>query len=108
MESDASNNRIITAVRIRPFSNDEVAAQHSRVARLGPVVGDVVVLNPTFFESADQSRRELSERVFSYDHSFQSPPSSSSDQEEIYKKVGQPIVQSCLDGVNCSLFAYGV
>ena len=110
METDDANNRIVTAVRIRPFSEEELAAERSGVARIGSAAGDIVILNPTFLESADQSscRRELSERVFSYDHSFQSQSSPScSDQADIYKKVGQPIVQSCLDGVNCSLFAYG-
>lgn len=116
MEVDAddrlvdTNNRIVTAVRIRPFSREEVAAQRAGVARVGAAVGDIVVLNPIFFESSDQSaaKRELSERVFSYDFSFQSQASpAASDQAEIYKLVGHPIVQSCIDGVNCSLFAYG-
>lgn len=106
METDA-NNRIVTAVRIRPFSAEEKRADNNGVARLGCAAGDIIILNPNFFESTDQSAemRVLSERVFSYDHSFQS--SASSDQADIYKRVGQPIVQTCLDGVNCSLFAYG-
>lgn len=84
METDA-NNRIVTAVRIRPFSEEEKKAADSGVARLGAKAGDIVILNPIFFESSDQTagKRELSERVFSYDHSFQS--SSSSDQADIYK-----------------------
>ena len=109
MEDD-SNNRIVTAVRIRPFSTEELEGKRNAVARLGPAKGDIVILNPTFFESTDQSatKRELSERVFSYDHSFHSANSpATSDQADIYKRVGFPIVQTCLDGVNCSLFAYG-
>ena len=106
---NSEDNRIITAVRIRPLSKEEKAAGRRVVAQIGSSQGDIAVVNPSFLDSSDQSaaKRDLNERVFSYDHSFQKKENALSDQAEIYNQIGKPIVKTCLEGVNCSLFAYG-
>jgi hypothetical protein len=109
---DDDSNRIITAVRVRPFSAKETQEKKHLIVSLGDGIGDVNILNPKFF-SLNQSEKErpLHERQFSYDFIFWSLPhvnsSRFSGQLEIYERVGKPIIRNCLAGLNCSLFAYG-
>lgn len=106
------SNRIVTAVRVRPLSATETQEKKQLIVSLGDGKGDVIILNPKFF-NLNQSEKEkpLHERQFSYDFMFWSIPhlnsSRYSGQLEIYEKVGQPIIRNCLAGLNCSLFAYG-
>jgi hypothetical protein len=47
---------------------------------------------------------------FYYDHSFCSMDRTSpnyASQEFVFSKIGLPLVDRCMDGYNCCLFAYG-
>jgi hypothetical protein len=74
--------------------------------------GEIVLLNPVFFESKNQSEklRKLEERRYSCDHPLWSVDSSHPDystQQDIFNLIGKPLVLDALEGLNCSLFAYG-
>lgn len=111
-ESGNDSNRVIAAVRIRPRSAAEISDDRKVVVSLGQRDGDLTILNPRFYLSKAQSEEEkkLNERTFSYDYSFWSVNKQDPeyyDQQQIYEKIGRPIVHSALEGLNCSLFAYG-
>ena len=57
-----------------------------------------------------QAGHSHSSLVFCYDHSFwsfeQLSPNYSS-QEDIYQKIGRPLLEKSLEGFNSCLFAYG-
>ena len=63
--------------------------------------------NETIVHQEGHSRSSL---VFCYDHSFwsfeQLSPNYSS-QEDIYQKLGRPLLEKSLEGFNTCLFAYG-
>jgi kinesin family member 11 len=92
VQSRAVNVQV--AVRCRPLNDREVrAGEHA--ALVCPSGRDEIVL----------TRRQTGARHQSYafDHVF--GPGSS--QEEVYKKLLEPIVQDVLNGYNCTVFAYG-
>lgn len=108
---------ILTAVRIRPLNTREVGA-HSRVVLSSPgfMSQGIQILNPVFFKSSTQTDklRKLEEREFSFDHTFWSLEGGNgvdfdeyATQQDIYEKIGKPIIENALAGFNSSLFAYG-
>lgn len=112
-EQHDSSNRIVTAVRVRPLSLQEINDGKKLIVSLGNGEGDINILNPKFF-NLNQSEKEklLHERQFTYDYMFWSIPNIYSNrfsgQLQIYEKVGKPIIRNCIAGLNCSLFAYGM
>ncbi len=66
---------------------------------------EIGVVNPTY-KSADTPAR-----YFTFDHAFWSVDKTNTTlyagQEEVFAKIGVPILNNCLMGYNCSLFAYG-
>ena len=110
--SNGDSNRVITAVRIRPVSLHELEQNCHVIATTSLIDGEVNIVNPTFFDSRNPNDRlrKLEERKFVFDHSFWSVEEKHPDyctQEHVYNKIGKPIVQKALSGLNCSLFAYG-
>ena len=110
---------IITAVRVRPLNLQEIGS-NSRIIVSNPgfMSHDIQIINPIFFKSSNQSDklRKLEERKFSFDHTFWSlgdfgdglDSFEYSNQEDIYEKIGKPIIRNALSGFNSSLFAYGM
>jgi hypothetical protein len=75
-------------------------------------LGEIILLNPVFFESKNQSEklRKLEERKYLCDIPLWSVDKTHPDystQEDIFNLVGKPLIQDTLEGLNCSLFAYG-
>lgn len=71
-----------------------------------------MLLNPVFYESKSQSEklRKLEERKYLCDIPLWSVDKTHPDystQEDIFNLIGKPLVQDTLQGLNCSLFAYG-
>jgi hypothetical protein len=108
---------ILTAVRIRPLNTREVGS-NSRVVVSSPgfMSQSIQIINPIFFKSSTQTEklRKLEERGFSFDHTFWSLDGEHgvdndeyASQEDIYEKIGKPIIQNAMSGFNSSLFAYG-
>ena len=86
-------------MRIRPFLNDEVKRNRRCIISMKD--------NETTVHQDGHSHSSL---VFCYDHSFwsfeQLSPNFSS-QEDIYQKLGRPLLEKSLEGFNTCLFAYG-
>ena len=64
-----------------------------------------MVGNQTFIDNGKGRRHN-----WFYDHSFNSFDRAAPEyasQEIIFEKIGLPLVDRCLDGYNCCLFAYG-
>lgn len=108
---------ILTAVRIRPLNTREIGS-NSRIIVSNPGFQSqgIQIINPIFFKSSNQTDklRKLEERGFSFDHTFWSLAGGNgvdkdeyASQEEIYNRIGKPIIQHALAGFNSSLFAYG-
>ena len=96
--------RILTAVRVRPLSSAEIAAGAKDVVRCDESLG--IGISEIFNTS-----RVTNERFFKFDYDFYSANEEHplySSQSDIFQKIGRPIVDGCLDGINCALFAYGL
>ena len=115
--------RIITAIRIRPQSSNEVESKNQIVASIASP-GQIVLLHPLFFSTGQTIKdQKISQRVFQFDYSFDSVTRSSSGlntstnnsnsssnegtQQNIYLKIGYSMIDSAMKGYHCSLFAYG-
>lgn len=46
---------------------------------------------------------KLAPKKYNFDNMFD----ADADQREVYNKIGRPLVQCVMQGINCSLFAYG-
>lgn len=51
----------------------------------------------------DKERDKEQDLKFTFDHIFQ----VKSTQQEVFEKIGQPIVNSAFEGINGTMFAYG-
>ena len=51
----------------------------------------------------DRERDKEQDLNFSFDHIFQ----IKATQQEVFKKIGEPIVDSAFQGINGTIFAYG-
>jgi len=109
MEDDERVSRVITAVRVRPLSQTESKGR----AIVGlpepgrPEEGSVVVLDPLFFGSVERAsqERKFFERRFNFDYSFGGDQGA--NQVLVYQQLGQPLIKHLLNGINCSVLAYG-
>jgi kinesin family protein 14 len=99
----AISGKVVTAVRVRPMTANDVANAWNIVKYADDGQG-IGLINPKYPTSE-------APRYFGLDYSFWSVDSSNvalfSGQEHIFSKIGVPMVESCLLGYNCSLFAYG-
>ena len=125
--NENDNNRIITAIRVRPLSSNELLEKRNLIVSLGKNNDhDIQIINPKYLNQNEKEKERtinekdkvINERQFSYDYIFWSIRNTTSsngtpndipfyDQLDIYVKVGKPIIVNCLNGLNCSLFAYG-
>lgn len=104
-------SRIITAVRIRPLSNNEYDQKNKIVATIARE-GQVILLHPCYYDTSQTIKdHKISRRIFQFDYSFDSLNKNESNkdgtQENIYLKIGISMIDTSMRGYNCSLFAYG-
>uniref|UniRef100_A0A1I8GHR8 Kinesin-like protein n=1 Tax=Macrostomum lignano TaxID=282301 RepID=A0A1I8GHR8_9PLAT len=97
------------AVRIRPLVERELQTLASAPAGSNSTVVSVSSDNPkTLLVHQPSTTNILS---FCFDHCLDStnPKSETyADQNSVYEKVGLPLLDKCLAGYNCCLFAYGM
>ncbi|KAH7949315.1 hypothetical protein HPB49_007708 [Dermacentor silvarum] len=68
----------------------------------------VLLVDPQSSESTDKSRNGSSQRkVVSHRYTFDWTLDERSSQEEVYRQVGEPLVENLLQGFNGAVFAYG-
>jgi hypothetical protein len=101
--------RVRVAVRVRPFSAEEIKAGCKSIISMKGN-SQCRVLDPTYFDANSSQPREVWERCFTFDHAFwshnRSDPAYCS-QGVVYDQIGESLVQNAISGYNCSLFAYG-
>uniref|UniRef100_A0A1I8JN04 Kinesin-like protein n=1 Tax=Macrostomum lignano TaxID=282301 RepID=A0A1I8JN04_9PLAT len=97
------------AVRIRPLVERELQTLASATAGSNSTVVSVSSDDPkTLLVHQPSTANILS---FCFDHCLDStnPKSETyADQNSVYEKVGLPLLDKCLAGYNCCLFAYGM
>lgn len=96
-----SDDRIVTAIRVRP-----VSASEGKEKLVVKYEGDRGISISEIFSSSSIKN----DRHFCFDYNFWSVTQDHSEfagQEEVYQSIGKPIVEACMKGLNCTLFAYG-
>eukprot|EP00299_Pterocystis_sp_00344_P014375 c7112_g1_i2.p1 GENE.c7112_g1_i2~~c7112_g1_i2.p1 ORF type:complete len:869 (+),score=279.07 c7112_g1_i2:57-2663(+) len=86
------SNNVRVVVRFRPINEIEKASDSQ---------DDVINVNTQ--EGVVQMRDHEQTRRFVFDNVFDGDVA----QQEVYRLVGQPMVDQCLKGYNCTIFAYG-
>ncbi len=109
-----SGSRVVTAVRVRPYSSAEIASGSLSVVSFDTASRGIGISHPSVVaSSANKGSFDSSpapDRVFNYDYTFWSASKNDSyfsNQESVFSQIGRPIIDNCLQGMNCSLFAYG-
>ncbi|KAL6752731.1 kinesin-like protein FLA10 [Haematococcus lacustris] len=83
-------------VRCRPLNSKETADGRERIVDMDVDAGQVKVRNP-------KSDDKEPPKVFTYDQVYD----SNSKQFEIFDITAKPIIDSCMEGYNGTIFAYG-
>ena len=113
-----SDRLVKVAVRVRPFLQDETDNSDRRT--LSKVGDNLVIVNPSAFEADPDAIAAAAlaldnknwAHVFEFDYCLWSYNPENKieryyDQEEVHVQVGHEIVDSVLQGVSASCFAYG-
>lgn len=108
MDSDGTSpgafDKVITAVRARPLNSNDGPRATSIIRYFGKETKGLGIVDPT-------NQDVGAERMFQFDHTFWSVDRANTEfyagQADVFEAVGLPILETCLKGVNCSLFAYG-
>lgn len=109
---------IRVAVRVRPFNNGEIGANARRIISCND--DKLVIVNPNAFDAdpdaivaaaAAANCKEWAQ-TFKFDHCLWSydpgdPEDEYVDQEGVHRAIGSEIVETILNGVSASCFAYG-
>jgi chromosome segregation ATPase len=99
--------RILTAVRCRPMSWKELREDDRPIVLVDDEdedkLGEVVILDPTYFARKRDYERTFFERAFRYDHSFL----PDSTQQDVYEMIGKPLLKHSFEGYNACLLVYG-
>ncbi len=118
LSAEESNARVRVIVRIRPLGKKELEANVPEVVRWPqPETGvdprtTLSILDPACLGAG--IRRELLKswsRDFMFDQCLWSNVSSDHElygkQEELYRQVGEPVIEWITTGYNCCVFAFG-
>ena len=104
---NSPTDRVITAIRIRPMSDEEVLVGHRVVTSFDG--NELSIIVKPLAKNNDPHGNLISNK-FRYDHVFwsvnETHPNYSS-QSCIYDSIGGTLISKCLAGINSSLFLYG-
>jgi chromosome segregation ATPase len=92
MNKESFGDNIQVVVRVRPLSEKECKASDKKCVETSSSIP-----NSIFLDSKPESKK------FVYDW----VASEADSQKEIYKRIGEPMAEACLQGYNCTIFAYG-
>ena len=99
----ASQDKIKVAVRVRPFNQREIT--------MGTAQSIVkIVANQTLLHHPDGEDLNKIPKSFTFDHCFNSLDSKTPDfatQSDVFKSVGENILDNAFKGYNACIFAYG-
>ncbi|XP_036898091.1 kinesin-like protein KIF13B isoform X2 [Sturnira hondurensis] len=100
------DSKVKVAVRIRPMNRREIDLHTKCVV---DVDANKVILNPVNTNLSKGDARQP--KVFAYDHCFWSMDESVKEkyagQDDVFKCLGENILQNAFDGYNACIFAYG-
>ncbi|XP_026943809.1 kinesin-like protein KIF13B isoform X2 [Sagmatias obliquidens] len=100
------DSKVKVAVRIRPMNRREIDLHTKCVV---DVDANKVILNPVNTNLSKGDARQP--KVFAYDHCFWSMDESVREkyagQDDVFKCLGENILQNAFDGYNACIFAYG-
>ncbi|XP_066134732.1 kinesin-like protein KIF13B isoform X1 [Saccopteryx bilineata] len=101
------DSKVKVAVRIRPMNRREIDLHTKCVV---DVDANKVILNPVNTNLSKGDARSQP-KVFAYDHCFWSMDESVKEkyagQDDVFKCLGENILQNAFDGYNACIFAYG-
>ncbi|XP_032326838.1 kinesin-like protein KIF13B isoform X3 [Camelus ferus] len=101
------DSKVKVAVRIRPMNRREIDLHTKCVV---DVDANKVILNPVNTNLSKGDARSQP-KVFAYDHCFWSMDESVrekySGQDDVFRCLGENILQNAFDGYNACIFAYG-
>lgn len=106
----SQNKSIQTFVRIRPHNTAELNSWPDRLTAATCADDKTVIFNPSDLQQSTHARKFSTSRAkLNYDqkYSFDRVFDMDSQEQEIYNAVVLPRLQSLLNGINASLFAYG-
>eukprot|EP01135_Chromosphaera_perkinsii_P002471 Nk52_evm77s223 gene=Nk52_evmTU77s223 len=96
MESE-NNQNVKVVIRCRPLMEKEVQDGYETIVKMDSTLGQVTVTNPNPKPGIEPKRS------FTFDAVFD----PQSKQVDVYNSVARPIVDSCIEGYNGTIFAYG-
>ena len=110
--TDSGNSTMKVVVRVRPENEAEIRSNYQPVVKM--LDEHVLVFDPSpdnepsFRATSDNRRRPVlgkkhKDLRFAFDHVFDETAS----QADVFEKTTESIVEGVLDGINCSVFAYG-
>ena len=88
----ATAESVKVVVRCRPMNEKEIRDGHTQVVEMDTNTGTV-----------DLVQENAAKKSFTFDLVYD----CNSRQEDIYEEIGRPLVESVLQGFNCTIFAYG-
>ncbi|XP_037382433.1 kinesin-like protein KIF13B isoform X1 [Talpa occidentalis] len=101
------DSKVKVAVRVRPMNRREIDLHTKCVV---DVDANKVILSPVNTNLSKGDARSQP-KVFAYDHCFWSMDESVRDkyagQDDVFKCLGESILQNAFDGYNACIFAYG-
>lgn len=89
-----SQESVRVLIRCRPLFGKEIENGYEDVVKIYEEKGEVIV-------AREQSNE--APKVFTFDYTF----SQKAIQDDIFDETAEPIVQSCFEGYNGTIFAYG-
>ncbi|EGB03166.1 hypothetical protein AURANDRAFT_2300, partial [Aureococcus anophagefferens] len=100
-----SDDTVKVVVRVRPLLSRETSAKIVHANKEDQTVTVVSEASETTSTGATPLGRSrgTAAHSFKFDHVYD----EESSQEELYESTARPIVESCLEGYNATIFAYG-
>ncbi|KDO30775.1 hypothetical protein SPRG_04676 [Saprolegnia parasitica CBS 223.65] len=112
-DEDSASPSVITAVRVRPMSDDERKAGCRLIVAMdgnATIVTDPAGLHARGAPASPAHATTLWKQSFTYDKSYWSYDPSDvtyASQARLYEELGTHVLRDAWRGFNCSLFAYG-
>lgn len=117
MSASPTGSAVVVAVRVRPISPREVAMGAKVAVTVNPDRRSMTAVDPTALvaigalnKGGERIDDSAYARHFIFDHCFDSSDPEDShcdDQQILFEKLGQNIIDNAWAGYNASLFAYG-
>ena len=114
--TDSGNSTMKVVVRVRPENEAEILSNYQSVVKMldehvlvfDPSPDNEPRFRPTSGEAGYPKRRPIlgkkhKDLRFAFDHVFD----ETATQSDVFKNTTESIIEGVLDGINCSVFAYG-